>query len=255
MTKIPIYIITLDSRVDRQERISKVLNELQVSYEFIYSNKHDNQNFSPLPMANQLEVAIWNSHIRAMKQLLGSTYDWALILEDDAIMEQVSPEFIDQTIFRYLSFFSDRFGIIQLGWIPNSRKTGFEAAIARLFKLIFGVNRFDLKSQIVYLNEFGILDFLQITKKLKEASRRRMLPLVGMRLGSHAYLINRQAATELIQRFDNRHLIDDFKTIDQDLLSLTRTFRYGSAVNAIRFSRSLIEQLQIDSDNVNKTVY
>jgi GR25 family glycosyltransferase involved in LPS biosynthesis len=255
MTQVPIFVITLDSRTDRQDKIGKALEELQVDYEFIYSNKDDNQKFAALPMANQTEVAIWNSHVRAMKQLLSSPFEWALILEDDAMMGQVLPEFINQTIFNYLSLLGDHFGIIQIGWIPNSEKRGFQAVIARLFRIIFGLNRFDLKSRLKYLEEFGILGSLRTTRNLSKVSKQRTLPLIGMRLGSHAYLINREASTELIQRFDRRHLILDFKTIDQDLLSLTEFYTKGSALNAIRFNTSLVEQLQVDSDNVNKTVY
>ena len=255
MTNIPIYILTLESRADRQDRIRKDLDQLQVNYEFIYSKKRDNQNFAPLPMANQTEVAIWHSHVCAMRRLLLTTQEWALILEDDAIMEGALPEFVSVTITNYVFLLSDHFGIVQIGWIPNSEKSGFRALLPKIFRLVFRLNRFDLKSRVKHIVEFGLWDSRRTNRNLSKVSKQRLVALIGMRLGSHAYLINRKAAAELIQRFENRDAILNFKTIDQDLLLLTQNFKKGSAINAIRFNKSLVGQLQVDSDNTNKTVY
>ena len=255
MTKFPIYILTLDSRTDRQDRIKNALDELQMDYKFIYSRKKDNEKFAPLPLANQIEVAIWNSHACAMRNLLSTNHEWALILEDDAIIDEVSSDFMNRTIIDYLSVLGKHFGIVQIGWIPNSEKHGFQAFLAKIFRKIFGLNRFDLKSRVNYFAEIGLMETWEVTRYLSKVSKQRIVPLIGMRLGTHAYLINRKACAELIQRFENRHLVIDFKTIDQDLLSLTQFFEEGSAINAVRFNKSFVGQLQVDSDNINKTVY
>ena len=255
MFNIPIYIITLDFRKDRQDRIKSALIARGVNSEFIYSSKLENDNFQALPKATQIEVAIWNSHVKAMRKLNSSESQWALILEDDALIENTSLKFLNSQVHEFISILGEDFGIIQIGWIPNSENKGFRHLPVKVFKAIFGLNRFDLKSKIRFILGFGVRDFRRKTQDLQKRVNKEIVPLLGMRLGTHAYLIKREAAVALIQRFEDRHLINNFKTIDQELLTLTRKRYKNSQIMATRFNLSLVDQSQEDSDNVGKTVH
>jgi GR25 family glycosyltransferase involved in LPS biosynthesis len=255
MNSFPVYILTLETRKDRQDEIKKSLTDLGVEHKFVYSNKIDNQKFHALPMANQTEVAIWNSHVRAMRQFLESNSPWVMILEDDAIVHGARRDLFEKLIPKFISVFEKEFGIIQIGWIPNSEKKGLRRMIANTFRFIFRVNRFDLKSKMNYILEFGFENYWRTSRDISETSGERLIPLLGMRLGAHAYLINRATSAELIKRFEARHQICDFMTIDQDLLRLTESINGANTLKAVRFNTNLLQQLQMDSDNLNKTVY
>jgi GR25 family glycosyltransferase involved in LPS biosynthesis len=255
MNSFPVYILTLETRLDRQDRIKKGLDELSVNHEFIYSNKSENQNFCALPMSSQTEVAIWNSHIRAMNRFLQTNSAWTMILEDDAIVQGVSRDFFQKKIPRIISIFEKDFGIVQIGWIPNSENGVLRKITAKIFRSIFGANRFDLKSKVKYIIKFGLKNYRRASRDILETTGERLIPLYGMRLGAHAYLINRETSTKLINRFEERHEICDFKTIDQDLLHLTGSLNGTQTIRAVRFNKNFVQQSQVDSDNLNKTVY
>jgi GR25 family glycosyltransferase involved in LPS biosynthesis len=255
MKNIPIYILSLDYRIDRQDRISSELLRKNVKFEFIISSKQANKNFEALPGATQIEVAIWYSHIQAMEKLLASGSDWGLILEDDAIIQKTSYALFESQINKFTEIFGESYGIIQLGWIPNSKKKGIQKYGAYGFRLLFGLNRFDLKSKINYISSSGYKQYRSMSRQLRHGMKLKMVPLLGMRLGAHAYLIHKNTAQILINRFEERLSLSDFKTIDQDLLQLTLTPDPKLGFKAVRFSKNLIGQSQEDSDNNNKTVY
>ena len=255
MRNIPVYILTLENRKDRQDQIEGSLSGLRVNFEFMYSKKSENQVFLALPMANQTEIAIWNSHTRAMRKFLLTDSKWAMILEDDAITKNIARNFFEQQIEQFAAIFEKEVGIIQLGWIPNSQKSGMDRLVAIFFRIIFRENRFDFKSKITYIKRFGFWNYRIKSKNISNIAGMKLNPLLGMRLGTHAYLIDRSTASKLIQRFEKRNQFCDFKTIDQDLLSLTGASSNSSEITAIRFNKSLLDQLQIDSDNLNKTIY
>lgn len=255
MKNIPIYVLSLDYRVDRQNRIGNELLNNNVTFEFIISSKKENKNFQALPGATQTEVAIWSSHIKAMEKLLSSGLDWGLILEDDAIIRKTPRALFDSQINKFIEIFGMSYGIIQLGWIPNSEKNGIQKYFAYGFRLFFGLNRFDLRSKIKYILRSGYKQYRSNSRELRHEMKTKMVPLLGMRLGTHAYLIHKNTAQILIKRFEERSTVSEFKTIDQDLLQLTITSNPKLGFKAVRFNKNLIGQSQEDSDNNNKTIY
>jgi GR25 family glycosyltransferase involved in LPS biosynthesis len=255
MNNIPVYILSLNYRTDRQKKISDELIVRGVPFEFIISTKQENENYEALPLANQTEVAIWSSHVKAMEKLVSSGNNWGLILEDDAVILQTSRSLFSFQTRIFINKLDDKFGIIQLGWVPNSNKQGIQAFVAKIIRALFGLNRFDLKSKISFILDSGYLEFQRISRQIRRETQLDLIPLFGMRLGAHAYLIHKDTAMKLIQRFENRKDIANFKTIDQDLLELTINPKKNTGFKAVRFNKNLIEQSQVDSDNKEKTVY
>ena len=255
MKNIPVYILSLNYRTDRQNRISNELRGIKVDFTFVISTKEQNKVFDDLPEANQTEVAIWFSHVKAMKSLLASDSEWGLILEDDAIFKDVPRKLFETQIYKFIDILGQEFGIIQLGWIPNSKKKSVRAISAKGLQLILGLNRFDFNSKIKFIVSFGYKKYRKLSQQLSRETKEIVIPLLGMRLGTHAYLINKNTAQKLVDRFQNRRDIRGFSTIDQDLLKLTSRVNNVNEIKAVRFSRCLIQQSQEDSDNTVKTLY
>ena len=253
--RMPIYVLTLENRRDRQEVVTTSLQEVGVSFQFIFSSKGDNQNFNAMPKTSQIEVAIWSSHVRALHEMLQTDSQWGLILEDDFTLKAPAVDLFknQKTIDFILKSLTDQYSILQIGFLENSHSSKLSRIFGQIFKAIFRQNRFDLRS---YLNNFRYLRIREtnkINKVLMDCGFKKTKLLYGLRLGSHAYFINRKTALSLIEIFENRYSIPNFMTIDQYLLSQTKNFQKDSLLCAARLSNSLVSQSTSPSDNVGKT--
>jgi GR25 family glycosyltransferase involved in LPS biosynthesis len=255
MIKIPIFVLTLENRRDRQETVTTSLEEVGVSFQFTYSNKNENTQYEPMLKATQIEVAIWASHIKALQALLETDSQWGLILEDDFTL---LPQGIDllknqNSINAILESLSDDYSILQIGFLENSYSSNSRKAVGILFKILFQFNRFDLRSRLDNFRYLGLTKTSSIDRVLKICGLKKTKILYGLRLGTHAYFINRGAASLLTDIFKNRESDKNFMTIDQYLLTQTRDFTKEPQISAARLSNSLVAQSTSPSDNFGKT--
>lgn len=248
------YVISLDFRSDRRNKIIEEFAKLGLDITFVISCKSENSKYMALTNTTQTEVAIWASHVKAYEIFLESNRKWALILEDDA---QISLELKNELILllKNLDFLiPDEINLVQLGWIPNSKRYGITGIIAQISAYLIGMNRFDLRSLIKLINIHGIIAYRILMKKMKQVTGSQVLPLQGMRLGTHCYLISRSGAQSMIEIFHSRAEILDFMTIDQYLLRVGLNQNPDSELKALRFNKNFVIQPQTDSDNSEKTV-
>jgi GR25 family glycosyltransferase involved in LPS biosynthesis len=251
----PIYVLTLENRLDRQESATKSLLELNTEFHFVFSSKRENVKFQAMERTTQIEVAIWGSHVRALQEMLKTNARWGLILEDDFVIKNSSVSVLknSETIDSVLSNIENHYSILQIGFLENTYSNKRSYILGRFFKILFRYNRFDLMGYLKNLQHLGLKNSKEINKILAAGNFKRTKVLFGLRLGSHAYFINREAATALIDIFENREEVSNFMTIDQYLLFLTKNLSGTTFPKACRLSESIIAQSASPSDNINRT--
>lgn len=91
----PVFIISLKSDVERREKISKLLTNTNINYEFfdavyyrsaIFQDKKRNVSINSEKVYGEMtepEMACTLSHLSVYQKILDNDYKWALILEDD----------------------------------------------------------------------------------------------------------------------------------------------------------------------------
>ena len=93
---VPIFVINLNGFTDRLERISRRLNGLGLSFERIPAvngrtlsrgGKAKGQSRAILAASQQLEIACYMSHLKALRIVVDCELPRAIILEDDAVFD------------------------------------------------------------------------------------------------------------------------------------------------------------------------
>jgi len=254
--KIATFVLSLEHRRDRQESAARQLVQAKVNYDFILSKQNEDfKKYKATAKITQIELSIWGSHVRALKAFLETSADWALIFEDDFSLTTQGVELLQsgELLNTVLPAIGDKYSMLQIGFLGNSKKTGLEKILASLFRFLFRFNRFDFRSFLKHISHVGLKNHRIMKRDLKKARLGKTTILHGLRLGTHAYLINRQAACTLIECFDQRESTPDFMTIDQYLLRLTLKSDSASILRAARFSHSFVSQSGSPSDNTNMT--
>ena len=256
MTKTPTFVITLDHRRDRQESATATLNHAGVNFNFIVSNQvEDMKRYEATKKITQIEVAIWGSHVKALQAFLETDSQWGLIFEDDFLLTEEGFNLLrnQNDVDFILSNLGDCYSILQIGFLENSQKSGYASLAAKMFRLVFRFNRFDLRSYVNHLRYAGFKEQRRMKKILEKSGLKRMTLLYGHRLGTHAYFVNREAASTIIDFFESRSTQRNFVVIDQFILRLTVKFTKKPVLRAARLSRSLVVQSGSPSDNTNAT--
>jgi len=256
MVTIPIFVITLEHRKDRQETVKSTLDLAGVDYQFIFSSRSEQEkNFQAMSKITAIEVAIWDSHVKAMLEMLKTESQWALIFEDDFILRPRGLALLEnnEILDSLIESVSGQYSIFQIGFLENSQSSKHSYFLAKTFKLIFRYNRFDLRSLINNFRFLGFKNGDKMNKSLKEIGFGATKVLFGLRLGLHAYLINREAASSLIEVFNSRSSNKNFTAIDHYLLKLTENFDNTSVICAGRLSNSFVGQSGSLSDNFDRT--
>ena len=257
MPHTPIYALSLDFRGDRRKELDAELAKFRIKPHYVISSKAGNALFQPTTQATQTEIAIWGSHIKALRSFLDSGSEWTLILEDDARTNSLSGFVLPklENITEFLENEMPEFNVIQFGFIPNSQRSGITGVLSRLSILVLGINRFDFLAKRQLVKSLGHLRYRRIRKAWTNILGIPVIPLFGLRLGTHAYLVNRESAKMICDLFEGRYILNNLRTIDQELLIRTRYFKVEESIRALRFNLNFLEQLQIDSDNKDKTTY
>lgn len=127
----PIYVINLESRLDRKEYIENQLINYGVSeYTIIKAvdgSKDDVskivKNYNQITLSNN-EIACTLSHLNAIKKWLSeSDSDYAIIIEDDLSLE--TTHFWEKTFNEYIKDIKVEYDILQLCLISDSSKAKF----------------------------------------------------------------------------------------------------------------------------------
>jgi GR25 family glycosyltransferase involved in LPS biosynthesis len=256
VNRTPIFVITLEHRKDRQDAATTSLNQAGIRFQFSVSSRGEQlENFEAMQKASQIEVAIWGAHVKALKSMLETESKWALILEDDFIIQELGFDLLknQNAIDRILESVSPYYSILQIGYLENSIRGKTLTFIACTFRFFFRFNRFDLRS---YLNHFRFLGFKDgnyLNRILEQNGLRKTKVLFGLRLATHAYFINREAAAVIIDVFEKRFSNPKFMPIDQYLLSMTKNFEDAPLLRAARLSELFVKQGGSPSDNLGQT--
>jgi hypothetical protein len=256
VSRTPIFVITLEHRTDRQQSARISLNQAGVDFRFIVSRKSEEQGKSTaMKMATQVEIAIWGSHVKALRALLGTDSQWGLILEDDFVLTEPGLAFLknQNKINSILESISSHYSIMQIGFLENSKGSRRTIVFAKIFHLVFRFNRFDFRGYINNLRYLGFQKRNELDRNLAENGLEKAKLLFGHRLGTHAYFIDRDAAKLLIDFYERRESIPNFMVNDQFILNLTRNFARNPILKAVRLSKNLVTQSLSPSDNVNRT--
>jgi GR25 family glycosyltransferase involved in LPS biosynthesis len=138
---VPIFVISLKSAGDRREYVTKNLQDSNVSFSFV-----DGTTPMQLPPNKQNSaIAIWDSHIKAMKLFVNTQAQFACIFEDD--IDLVTYESAKKNFFENINQIAKSIpagcSILQLGTMTYRRKNLFTVALRELYFLMHGHYRFD----------------------------------------------------------------------------------------------------------------
>ena len=111
MKKLPnyqTYLINLDRAKDRLNLMEYELDKAQVSYERISAIDASKLNSEEYTIRNKYdrelvsgEIGCYLSHVKTMKTFLHSEFDFALIIEDDAILVDNFKSILENSIITY----------------------------------------------------------------------------------------------------------------------------------------------------------
>jgi GR25 family glycosyltransferase involved in LPS biosynthesis len=225
-------LINLDHRNDR---LASALDEAKkIDLDLIRVKATDAHDISYIPdFVTKGALACWDSHRAAMRYLLDSSHDYAIVLEDDF-------QLVHQKQFQALVCDPSKFkdvDIFQFGFLVNDYKERFDLLFRNTENLLFSL--------------LGKLDFRisgkTVTLKNRLRVRRKLnVPINWVaddfRAGAHAYLISRTAAQRILELNS-----PTFLTTDAFFSSLNS----GRAFRIYRSRKSLIGQMDSPSSIKN----
>jgi GR25 family glycosyltransferase involved in LPS biosynthesis len=244
-----IIVISLIRSLSRREYVSQHFLNLGVEFEFL-----DATTPSDLPLNKQNSaIAIWDSHVRAMKQFLNSSDDCCLIFEDDVDLESgiKSKIRILNNLDAIMRCVPKDYSIIQFGNMGFNERN-FGAKFLRNFYFFFlGRHRFDEKPFKDLRDGLGNVRYRKLQKDLRKLTGVRAKPLEGFATGAQAYLINRAAAEFLISDYSNRTNWDirSRYCLDTYLEISSNSPDTPTQIRTIRLARSVFQQRPVASMN------
>jgi GR25 family glycosyltransferase involved in LPS biosynthesis len=229
MNEIPVYFINLESRLDKRHNIEKQLNFFNVK-----GIRIPGQRPKKNPGANLFvtaEVAgCWLAHKFAYKKVIDDNHQFALILEDDAM---ISKDFFPK-LNSSLDMFSQKdIDLLQIGFVDVSRTR----YVLRL------ISDFVWKVEVSFLSYLGTMKPLALSKhfsvkirvrralRTRDLSRQLQFGLLrpdDFKAGTHAYIVSVKFAQTLNQANDPIMF-----SSDQFLISLSKmcTFNIWRTTN------------------------
>ncbi|MDA8491882.1 glycosyltransferase family 25 protein [Kluyvera georgiana] len=104
----PIFIISLKSDIERRKKISRLLSDMNINYDFfdaidyrsdLFKEKKQNalKNIAKNSYSDMTEpeIACMFSHLAVYQQILDRGLEWALILEDDVTFDHRVADLVD----------------------------------------------------------------------------------------------------------------------------------------------------------------
>ena len=225
-------LINLGYRVDRM--IRSTAEGVKIDCQLIRIDAVDAHTLAEDPdYLTKGALACWESHKLAMLYLINSSYNFALIFEDDFKIENYErfQQWIsDPSIFRNVDIF-------QFGFLVNDYKERIDLFFRNLENFVFSIlGKFDF----VFLGrKFTFIHRLRVRRK-------HSLPLDWIaddfRAGAHAYLISKSAAIRILALNSPA-----FLTTDAFFSSLGS----GKAFRIYRLRKSLVGQIDSPSSIKN----
>lgn len=176
----PIYIINLAKDTERKEKIKKQCDEQNLSYTFIdavYGKllpKEIIQQVATPLCANTCTLPMIGcglSHIKAWQQIYRDGHEWAIILEDDAILKKN----IKETFETYKQQFPEDWDLIYLGCQGACTMESYTPL--EWMSLVSGT-------------------LIQTAKPYKKINDNIFIPQFP--IGTHAYMINRKFCEKMM---------------------------------------------------------
>jgi GR25 family glycosyltransferase involved in LPS biosynthesis len=174
-SKVEIYVINLDRRPDRLERIGSTLTSRNLRFNRVSAvdGSESPVGQTELDLLSPGERAIWSSHQKALDDFLKSDSKYALILEDDANLanSKISQEGLSKWVSAMETL---GLSMLQVGFISH------------LYKLS---------------KPRGLLDLVLAFRAKRIVYQRGLearIVLGEYRAGAHAYLVRRPLAKELV---------------------------------------------------------
>lgn len=208
------YYINLDRRPDRNLRMQQQLKMRDLVHLRVAACDGQVESYLDTRLLSRGEVACWQSHQRVYSRVSSSEDEFALVLEDDADLPSVN--FSQATLGKFaLSMREHEIDILQLGFIEHLYSLRNIAATVKTLE--------DLKSG----------------RKIRLTHGDESVVLGDFRAGTHAYILNKKAATLLLgTNLPTTRAADDF------LGDLANGFRSGRQILRIaRLSTSQVGQV------------
>lgn len=216
--KIGIFLINLDDRKDRLDSSSKQLNE--IGLQFIRISAVSSKDVEENLFLTEPVLACWKSHIKTYSTLVASELEYALVLEDDFLINH------PKKFSRFLeSLDTEKYDLLQLGFLLPGIFNRLRWIFEELEKLIFYSLGFVCRN-------IGLRSLSQRLRVAEARSAPVRYTQSSFLPGTHAYLINRKMALALMSLDSPQFSADEFFIA----LSKMRSFRMA------RFWCSLITQ-------------
>jgi len=247
MSEVPIFVISLENRLDRREYVRDNFTLLNKDFKFVDAYRPLDL---PINMQNSA-IAIWASHAKALQEFLLTDCSYALILEDDVNLHGEPAIRFFSNLNKFDLFLNNTFRIIQLGTVDFLSKSIFRRALQNLYLYFFGLYRFQRLDRYRLINEIGEEEFGRIEKELTKLFNFRVVPLFGFRIGSQAYIITRDSAEWIVSNF-NRRIVWDLNSrycLDTFLEEFSRDPNCGPKIKTLRLANQVFPQRDSKSDN------
>ena len=182
------YLINLDSRPDRLEQ--SILQSKYLGFELVRISALDFGQISDKDFCyvSRSVGAIWSSHIKALNKFLESDDEFALILEDDFIIDRL----LDEKYLKRIQF--EKFDFLQLGFLQINLKDRFDVQYYNYrdtcLKLLTG---FCKKSKFLQ-KRYGSRRLV-----LEQIGVRHAIVISDIRPGTQAYVISRNFAKAMLE--------------------------------------------------------
>jgi GR25 family glycosyltransferase involved in LPS biosynthesis len=242
-------VISLQSSHDRRAYIQKSLEKMNHRFEFLDAT-------TPLDLARDKQnsaIAIWDSHIRAMKRFLASDAINCLIFEDDVdLQEKISFKVIVlNNLSQIMLSLPEGYSIVQFGNMGFGKRNILAVVLRNLYYIFKRRYRFDELAYNKLQGNIGTKRCRQLEVELSKLTGVNTKPLEGFVTGAQAYLLSRSAAQYLISDYESR---SNWDLSSRDCLD-TFLERQSNAVNTpveirtIRLAKQIFQQRSIGSMN------
>ena len=246
---VSIYVISLETAHDRREYISRNLGAYNVSFSFV-------DGTTPLelpPNKQNSAIAIWDSHIKAMKLFLNTQAQFACIFEDDIDLTEYkdAKQSFFENIYHLAKSIPQGYSILQLGTMSFKRRNLLFVALREIYLLLHGHYRFDTLPLSNLVSQLGEENYSILNKKITVLTQFKSKVVEGFCTGMQAYIINRSGAEYLVQNYLEKKDWDSSSRFSMDtfLESESRNPKTPSAIRTIRLSKQLFAQRRIPSSN------
>ena len=218
---ISVMLINLDSRPDRLIQSQIEADNFNFSFLRIPAVDISDIGQNQADFLSKPARACLKSHLKCYQELINSDFDFALVLEDDFKIKSgkkfkkvvTTPTWVD-------------FDLIQLGFLYMDMWHRVDILLKLTKNFVF--------EKIQQFSNHGYTSRLQ--SKL-EVKKRMLVPrgfiVDDLRAGSHAYLISRNMARQILDMSESVYLPID---------SFLGTLQYTSSFKLIRSKRSLVQQ-------------